>query len=197
MGAIAPTSGINLTKANVLAADSSQHSLDVLVQVLKGFGVPTVLRTDTVLEAEKIVAGQQLDLIVIDPSVEGGRGYDFVRSLRSSGGPSAYTPVVLVTGHTTLKDVSRARDTGANFVVAKPVSPKVLLQRLLWIGQDNRPFVQVGEYIGPDRRFKFAGPPSGDGRRTGDLNSPIGDAQEPNLSQDEIENLLKPQRVVL
>ena len=91
-----------------------------------------------------------------------------------------------------------ARDVGANFVVAKPLSAAVLLQRVLWVGRDRRPFVNAENYVGPDRRFKFEGPPPGtEGRRESDLRQPIGAATEPNLSQEEVDVLVRPQRVSL
>jgi DNA-binding response OmpR family regulator len=128
-----------------------------------------------------------------------GEEYEFLRQLRHAGDkPNSYVPVVLVSGHVRASDVARARDTGANFFVAKPLTPNVLLQRILWVARDKRPFVEVGRYIGPDRRFKFEGPPVGsDGRRDCDLKSPLGGAEEPNLSQNEIDMMIKPQRVLI
>lgn len=68
----------------------------------------------------------------------------------------------------------------------------------MFVARDKRPFVEVGRYIGPDRRFKFEGPPSdSDGRRDGDLKAPLGSADEPNLSQNEIDKMVKPQRVMI
>lgn len=189
---------VDLSKANVLVIDASQLSLDIMVQILRGFGVSSVSPASTVEEAQKLVGLKAFDLIVVDPSVDGGAGYDFVNALRKSGGRNAYCPVILSAGHIRLQDVSRARDTGANFVITKPMAASVVLKRILWVARDKRPFVEVGNYVGPDRRFKFEGPPVGsDGRRESDLKSPLGDAQEPNLSNDEIESMFKPQRVLL
>ena len=50
--------------------------------------------------------------------------------------------------------VAEARDCGANFVVTKPFSPTLLLERILWVARDSRPFLEVGDYLGPDRRFR-------------------------------------------
>lgn len=198
MAALDPNTRIDLSKATAMVIDGSQHSLDVISQILKGFGVATILRCDRVQDAEKIVKTKSVDVVLIDPSIHSGAGYDFVHGLRHGGGPSAYAPVILVSGHVKRADVSRARNTGANFVVTKPLSPTILLQRILWIARDKRPFVEVGDYIGPDRRFKFEGPPPGsDGRRSGDLNAPLGEADEPNLSQDEVDAMIKPQRVMI
>ncbi len=198
MSALDPNAKFDLSKVTAMVIDGSQHSLDVTAQILKGFGVSTILRCETVEEADKLIKTKSVDLIIIDPAIGGGAGYDFVIALRHSASPSAYSPVILISGHVRRSDVARARNTGANFVVTKPLSPVVLLQRILWIAKDKRPFVEVGGYIGPDRRFKFEGPPVGsDGRRSNDLKSPLGDADEPNLSQDELTAMIRPQRVVI
>lgn len=193
-----PNARFDLSKAIAMVVDGSLHSLDVTAQILKGFGVASVLRCDTVEEAEKLARVKTIDVILIDPSIGGGSGYTFISTLRHSAGPNAFVPVILISGHVRHADVARARNTGANFVITKPLSPTVLLQRILWIARDKRPFVEVGDYIGPDRRFKFEGPPDGsDGRRNDDLKAPLGDADEPNLSQDEVSLLIKPQRVMI
>jgi DNA-binding response OmpR family regulator len=189
---------LNLTRASVLVIDGSPHSLDLVVQILRGFGAENVARCSTLEEADKFARTKTFDLIVIDPGIEGGQGYTFISELRHAASPNCHAPVVLTTGHVRRSDVARGRDTGANIVVAKPVSPNVLLQRIQWVARDKRPFVEVGKYIGPDRRFKFEGPPPGEeGRRGADLKAPLGDAVDPNLSQDEVSALIKPQKVML
>ncbi|GIK48776.1 MAG: response regulator [Hyphomonadaceae bacterium] len=193
-----PNAVFNLTKASVLVVEQSQHSLDVTSQMLKGFGAGEIVRGEALAEVEKRVESRPFELIVIDPSIEDGRGYHFLTALRRSAGPNAYTPVIIVSGHVRSADVARARDTGANYVVTKPISPAVLLQRILYVGRDRRQFVQTPTYVGPDRRFKFEGPPPGcEGRRSTDLKAPIGAAEEPNMSEAELEAFFKPQRVSL
>lgn len=198
MSAVDPNARINLSKASVLLIDGSQHSLDVMAQIVKGFGVAEVHRCVNIEEAEKHVRGKTFDLIVIDPNIGDGVGYEFLHGLRHSGGANAFVTVILASGHARATDVARARDTGANFFVTKPLTPNVLLQRIMFVARDKRPFVEVGKYIGPDRRFKFEGPPTGsDGRRESDLQAPLGSADEPNMSQNEIDTLIKPQRVLI
>jgi len=199
MSAIDASAKINLSKANVLLIDGSQHSLDVMAQIMKGFGVAEIHRCASIEEADKNVRGKALDLIIVDPDIGDGAGYEFLHALRHSGGSAnAFVPVILVSGHVRAADVARARDTGANFFVAKPLTPSVLLQRIMFVARDKRDFVEIGEYIGPNRRFKFEGPPVGsDGRRDNDMKAPLGGADEPNLSQNEIDNFIKPQRVMI
>ena len=191
MAAIDPNAQLNLAKAIVMLVDGSLHSLDVTAQIFKGFGVPVVQRADTIQEAEKIVQHKAIDLIAIDPAIEAGAGYDFIIQLRRSGGPNAFSPVILMCGHVAqIRCVARARHRRQFRGRPSRYRPAVLLQRVLWVARDKRPFVEVGRYIGPDRRFKFEGPPDGsDGRREGDLKAPLGAADEPNMSQDEIDML--------
>ncbi len=198
MNAIDPNLRLNLTKAKVLLVEGSQHASDVMAQILKGFGVAEVHRAIEADAAEKTLRNKAFDLIVINPNVSGGAGYGIIHALRHSGGPNAYIPVIVVSGHVRARDVARARDTGANYFVTKPITPTTLLQRILFVARDKRPFVEVGSYIGPDRRFKYEGPPAAsDGRRTSDLKAPLASPSEPNMSQDEIEQMIKPQRVMI
>ena len=94
--------------------------------------------------------------------------------------------------------IETARDCGASFVLIKPISARVLLDRIVWIGRAGRLFVETEGYVGPDRRFRNDGVPGGGrGRRHDDLSTRIGAASEPNMSQDEIDTLMKPQKVSL
>jgi len=116
---------------------------------------------------------------------------------RTSEGPNRFIPFIVFTGFTRTAEIALARDCGATTVVKKPASARVLFDHIAWAALSKRPFVQVGEYIGPDRRFKSTGLPNGIGRRTTDLPPDIGAAAGPNLSQNEIDMLLKPTKVTL
>ena len=123
---------------------------------------------------------------------------DLLHWIRRQGQASVkFTPVIILTGYAQLGNVTAARDAGANIVVRKPVSPVVLLDHIVWAARMPRPFVETSNYIGPDRRFKYAGPPEGVGRRDTDLPPEVGIAVEPNMSQDEIDSLVKSNKVAL
>jgi DNA-binding response OmpR family regulator len=199
MAELDPNAKINLAKANILIMENSQHAADMLGQILKGFGVGEVHRCTAVAECDKILKNRTIDLIIADPKLRDGDGLEILQELRhSKTDPLRYVPIIIASGHSTAAEVKRSRDLGANFFIAKPIAPNVLLQRILWVANDRRPFVEVAKYVGPDRRFKFEGPPPGeDGRRDADLKNPIAEMGGPNMSQDEINNLIKPQRVSL
>jgi hypothetical protein len=66
------------------------------------------------------------------------------------------------------------------------------------VAKEDRMFVETDSYVGPDRRFKREGPPAGmAGRRKEDLPMELGQATTPNLSQDQIDGMMKPMKVSL
>ena len=187
---------INLEKANVLLVECTTQGMDIAAQILAGFGVRAPQRASNAAEALRLCEGAPLDLIICEPTMPGVDGYDFVRQLRRSRlEPNAVAPVVLVSAHTPKSQVIKARDCGASFMVVKPLSPRVMLDRILWIARENRAFIECEAYVGPDRRFQSLGPPSGTaGRRKDDLPPEVGAAVDPNMSQSEIDDLMKPRR---
>ena len=96
--------------------------------------------------------------MIIDAMAESGEGYEFVRWLRANvPEPNRHTPVLLTAAHTKASDVANARDCGSHFIVAKPLAPIVVLERIIWIAKEGRAFVLSDEYVGPDRRFAKSG----------------------------------------
>lgn len=140
-----------------------------------------------------------MDLILVDCAMPEMDGYDFVTWLRREAPePARFTPVIMILGHAAQARVARGRDCGASFIVAKPLSPSLLLKRIIWLGGEDRDFVEAEHYIGPDRRVRNYGPPPGtDGRRSSDLSGDLGEAVEENMDQDDIDMLMKPMKVSL
>lgn len=165
----APLKGrINLDKAAVMLL-SGEAGMDLLNRIFHGFGVRHPYRCTTRERAMEVCQEADLDMIVCDGSLPDGEAYAFISELRRSDlEPNRFTPVLVVAGHTPIDQVENARDCGANFVVAKPVTPRTLLERVIWIAQETRPFVELDGYVGPDRRFQNLGPPESGGRRRTD-----------------------------
>lgn len=187
---------LNLTEASILLFDSQPEGLELLAQMFAGFGVHTPHRSTVAAEARQAITDRAFNLIIVSNAAASGDGYDMVEWLRREAPqPTRFTPVILLTSHCREVDVLRGRDCGANFVIRKPASPTVMIQRILWMSRDQRQFVETGTYIGPDRRFKTLGPPNGiAGRRHDDLSAEVGRATTPNLGQDDIDALFQPRR---
>lgn len=191
-------SRIDLRKATVLLIEPNNQAMDVLTQIFLGFGASHTLRASSFEEAQQAVHANVVDLIACEATLqpEEPDGYDFISWLRRSGlDPNAFAPALLISSHTSSRNVTRARDCGAHFMVSKPLAPTVMLQRIIWIAQNNRTFVSCDVYSGPDRRFQNLGPPNGIGRRHNDLPAEVGAVAGENMDQNEIDSLLMPQKV--
>ena len=197
--ALDPAIRINLERSVVLLVNDHPQGLEALSGMVRGFGVRKQFKTKSGAEAMHIVKSQELDLIILDSALPDMDGYDFIRWLRREAQPEAqFTPVIMITGHAARTMVEKSRDSGANFVMAKPFTPEILLQRIFWVAKDERQMVKAENYVGPDRRFKNLGPPLGmKGRRKDDLSGKVGIATDPNMDQSEVDMMFKPARVQL
>ena len=79
-----PKAKINLERATVLLMEASPQGMDILVQVLNGFGVRTPLRAMSGASAMEMVKSHLLDLIIVDAQLSDMEGYEFVKWLRTS-----------------------------------------------------------------------------------------------------------------
>lgn len=156
----------NLSGAVTMVIDDSAFSLDLTAHALLGFGIKTRYACHSAEEAIEILKDHNVDMIIVDCEMPGMDGYEFVRWLRRSGlDPNAFVPVIMTAGHVRRNRVTEARDCGANFLITKPFSAAALLERVIWVARDTRPFMEVGDYFGPDRRFREGSPP-GEERRS-------------------------------
>lgn len=163
-----PSMMFNLSKAVVMVVDDEPFSLRLTAQALLGFGVKTRYACEGAEEAMAMLKGHPVDLLIVDAEMPGIDGYDLVRWLRHSGLDNAWVPVLMISGHTPESKVAKARDCGANFIVARPLTAGLLLDRILWVAKDVRPMLEAGAYAGPDRRFRELGPPEGVPERRAD-----------------------------
>ncbi len=79
--------------------------------------------------------------------------------------PNPFVPVIMLTGHTHIDHVRQARDAGVNEFLAKPVSVKAIMTRLISVIEHPRPYVRTKAYFGPCRRRRGADEYRGPERR--------------------------------
>jgi CheY-like chemotaxis protein len=159
------SASVNLSGAVTMVVDDSAFALELTGQALMAFGVRARHACLSAAEAKDILKEQTIDLLLVDCEMPGMDGFELVRWLRRSGlEPNAFIPVIMTAAHIRRPRVAEARDCGASFIITKPFSATTLLERIVWVGRDNRPFLEVGDYFGPDRRFRKA-PVPGEERR--------------------------------
>lgn len=174
---------LNLQNLRFLVADNNSYFQTLLYGILHALGAHHIAVTGDGDEALEKSRRDVTDLLICDWNLPQMDGFDLVRSIRAdTHNPNRYTPVIVLTSHAQAQNVERARDCGANFVLAKPISPKMLYDRLLWIAQDPRPFVMCPVYNGPDRRFKTEAAPLPLERRSDAVRQPMLAADEARMA---------------
>jgi DNA-binding response OmpR family regulator len=190
-----PKALFNLQRTNVLLADADPMGQSILGQMLVGFGARNIVRCDDIVELRRLLAQHNYDLVIIDPASFGPAGYELIGWMRRSlEPPNRHVSILVATGHTENARVGQLRDSGANFIVSKPLSAAVLLERILWLSREKRPYVETSNYVGPDRRWRDASLPEGvEGRRQKDREIAARIAAGGEMSQADIDMLMNSQ----
>lgn len=189
----------NLSAFSALIADGDGHAVELVCGMLRGMGLTRHTLASSGAQAMELAGGKtQFDLILCEAELPDMPGCEFVSWLRRlPDGAARFTPVVVLAGHTPLSNINALRDSGAHGIIKKPVSPAGLFDRIVWAADSTRPFVDTPTYAGPDRRFRNVPPVDGVWRRATDLTAKVGEASEPNMSQDEVDSFMKPMRISL
>jgi CheY-like chemotaxis protein len=184
-------SAINFRDLVILVADPSPYLGMVTLSMLRGFGATKVLDVRSSVGVMMALTGQKVDLLLCDSNLPPHGGLNLTQAIRrNSSNENRTIPILVMCSDTRDSTVKNARDAGANMVIAKPISPASLYDRLAWIAFNPRKFVDTASYFGPDRRFKIEGYPNGIGRRAGDQAIEIAEESGPAMEQSEIDNLL-------
>ena len=179
----------------ILVADQNSYLRRLIFGMLRGFGANKLLEVDSSAGLIEALAGQKIDILLCDSRFPPNGGLALTQNIRRDVQNENRTiPILIMSSDAREATIKRARDAGANMVIAKPISAKVLYDRLTWIAFSPRKFVDTATYFGPDRRFKIEGYPNGVGRRKGDNVLDVAEEVGPALAQDDIDSLFSATR---
>ena len=159
-------SGYRFDRMKVLVVDDNVHMRKLVVTILQAFGVIQIFEAENGERAWAILREANPDVVVLDWVMEGMSGIDLMRMIRTNPqSPNPFVPVIMLTGHTSVEHVNKARDSGINEFIAKPVSVKTMMQRLMAVIEHPRSYVRTTVYFGPCRRRRGDGDYRGPERR--------------------------------
>ena len=186
---------VNLRDLVILVADPNSYARRIINGMLRGFGANKILEVENSTGLFQSLTGQKIDILLCDARLPPHGGLMLTRTIRRNADNENRTmPILLMSSDTSETIVKQARDAGANMVVAKPMSPSSMYDRLSWIAFNPRPFIDTATYFGPDRRFKIEGYPGGVGRRKGDKIIDVAEEVGPALAQDDSDSLFSAAR---
>jgi len=159
-------SGYRFDRLKILVVDDNAHMRKLVVTILQAFGAIQIFEAAEGDRAFTLLRDANPDVVILDWMMEGMSGLEFVKLVRTSPQtPNPFVPVIMLTGHTHIDHVRQARDAGVNEFLAKPVSVKAILTRLISVIEHPRPYVRTKSYFGPCRRRRGADEYRGPERR--------------------------------
>jgi DNA-binding response OmpR family regulator len=155
----------DISELNVLVLEKHLLVRQLLTDVFREFGIPTVHSTPYPEKAWEIITELPIDIVLTDWA-NGLDGMAFLKKVRQDEtSPNPYLPVIVITANTEISHVCQARDTGTTEFLAKPISAHLLYSRIVSVIENNRPFVRAKSFFGPDRRRHASSLYDGDDRR--------------------------------
>jgi len=143
---------LNCSSLRILIVDPDSFYRSILRSVFWGFGATTILEAGTAEEALDIFRNHDIDLMTTEWALVDTPADAMIRTIRRSTTRNFMLPIFVVTAETTRRNVFDARDAGANEVLAKPISAKIVFDRIYDVINNPRVFVRTSGYLGPDRR---------------------------------------------
>lgn len=161
---------------HVLVVDDNKQMRFLLRCLLRAGGIQDVTEAETAVEAFEVMRGRRVDLVIVDWMMQPTDGLAFTRMVRwDDACPNPYVPLLMLTAHTEASRVAAARDAGVTGFVKKPISARVLFERVNSAMNDTRLFIRTDSFVGPDRRRGQAQDYAGPFRRDSDAARPIED----------------------
>jgi two-component system chemotaxis response regulator CheY len=141
-----------LQALRILVIDDSREMCTIIGTVLAAAGVGHLHYAQNGRLGLEIMRAYSIDVAYVDQEMPVMSGLAFIKAVRKIDGPERFMPIIMLTGHSDVPHISAARDTGVTEFLCKPVTAKAILDRLNAVIMEPRPFMEAGDFFGPDRR---------------------------------------------
>lgn len=160
---------MTLSDLHVLLVDDNAQMRFLVRCLLRAGGVTRISEAETAADAFDIMRSSPVNVVLVDWKMQPIDGLAFTHMLRwNTDSPNPYVPILMLTAHTEASRVTAARDAGVTGFVKKPISARVLFERMTNALTDTRSFVRTPDFFGPDRRHAQAAGYAGPLRRASD-----------------------------
>lgn len=148
--------GLDFSQISILIVDDNEFIRTLVTQMCRAVGMTNIIEADDAAEAFKALQRTSVDLVLCDYLMSPLNGIELVKLIRTAQDSTCQdVPIIMMTGHTEQENVIQARDAGVTELLAKPLSAKTLLSRIVHVFAHPRPFIRSARYTGPCRRKKF------------------------------------------
>jgi CheY-like chemotaxis protein len=154
------------TSLAVLVSDPSPHMATLIASMLRAIGVRQITTAISLFDTVDALRAGRFDIIMILDRAEGWDGIPVVDAVRKTeNGLNRDTPILMMSRAPDAATIRAARDAGVTEFLRKPFAATDVARRFTAMLAAPRQFIEVDEYVGPDRRRHAADKFSGDDRR--------------------------------
>ncbi len=163
----------SLGNFKVLFVDDFLFIADMSAMMLSAMGIGRAVTASSGQQAQERLlqlnaerGADNIDVVISDWMMPGSSGHDLLRWIRSRPEDTIrFLPVIICTASASREMVELSRDGGATEVLVKPVSAQKIAERLIYLIDSPRPFLETPAFFGPDRRRRLV-PHKGSDRRS-------------------------------
>ena len=149
-------SDLNLNDVNLVLVDHRVQLRNSLRMALNESG----LHYNNIVDGSEIGTVRQSvdgslgpDIVICDADSRGGDLFELTSAIRNNQiGLNPFLSILALSWDPTERLVRDAANSGADFLIAAPFSPKQILDRIRSLVYNRAPFVVTSDYVGPDRR---------------------------------------------
>jgi DNA-binding response OmpR family regulator len=141
---------------HLVLADGRAHLRSTLRMALNEAGIEHIHNAAEASALAEAVAkpDEAPDVIVCDADLRGGDAAETVHAIRNGElGRNPFVCVLALAWTATQDTVTRLVNAGADHVVAGPIAPQKVIDRIEAMIHRRKPFVVTADYVGPDRRL--------------------------------------------
>jgi CheY-like chemotaxis protein len=132
----------------VVIVDDRHLMRKVIRALLMSIGVEKIFEAGDGVSGLEAICSVAPHLVLLDWDMPGMGGAEFIKKVRSPATfPHPDVPIVVLTGHH--EHAVEAERLGVNEYLVKPVLGRPLADCILSLMTKPRPFVQIGDYYGP------------------------------------------------
>lgn len=142
-----------LDGVRIMVAEDDKIMIKLLHSVLSNLGFRKIIVVADGQEAIKKIKEIPIDILICDwhmKPVDGMALTNYIRHDEES--PNRRLPIIMLTGKADRRHVEQARDQGITEFIVKPFDVRELCDKIAFIVERPRKFVEAPGYIGPDRR---------------------------------------------
>lgn len=147
---------LNLTDVNLILIDHRTQLRNNLRMALNEAG----LHYNNIIDGseigtitQSIQASLGPDILICDAGVRSGDLFKLTSAIRNNEvGQNPFMAILALSWDPTERLVRDAANSGADFLIAAPFSPKQIIDRVRSLVFNRAPFVVTSDYVGPDRR---------------------------------------------